>query len=186
MIYRFIFVGTIILSLCSLYLGALSPFVRGRAYISTTRALSSIKTVGEFKDQFERSLTFPSPIGKEEIVKFLGNDIISLVSRSDQPEVIARELTRFIESHLFGNNVRHLLIGGQLYFILWEGHGRNESDLMAAGRYFEEALAIGPKLPPVLFTAREFYRTSDQREKLDEVNATILRYWPNAFDETAS
>ena len=186
MIYRFVFITIIILSLCSLYLGALSPFVRGGAYIDATRSLSSINTVSEFEDQFDRSLTFPSPIGKEEIVKFLGNDILSLVSRSDQSEAVARELTQFIEPHLFKNDVRHLLVGGQLHFVLWENYGGDKNDLIVAERYFEEALAIGPKLPPILFTAREFYRTSDQREKLDEVNATILRYWPNAFDETAS
>ncbi len=186
MMYRFVFIVIIILSFCSLYLGALSPFVRGQAYISASRSLSSINTVQEFENQFERSLVFPSPIGKEEIVKFLGNDILSLVSRSDQPEAVARELTRFIEPHLFKNNVRHLLIGGQLYFVLWQNYGGNENDLATAERYFGKALAIGPKLPPVLFSIRDFYRASDQNEKADEIDALILQYWPDVNREMAS
>lgn len=180
MIRRTVFAGLLALALSSLYLGVLSPYIRAREYIKAVQALSSIRTLQEFEERFNRALLFPSPVGKEEIVKFLGNDILSIVSQPNQPEAVARALVEFIEPHLFENNVRHQLLGGQLHMVLWQRYGRKTEDFARAEAYFKAALVIGPKLPPVLFSLLDLYRKSGNDQRANEIRSVILGFWPDA------
>ncbi len=181
MIYRTLLVCGIILALTSLYFGVLSPFIRAREYIAAVRSISSVRTIQEFEDNFNRSLLFPSPIGKEEVVKFLGNDIANILFQEGQSKEIAQELVRFIEPHLFRNNVRHMLLGGQLYAVLWERYGRSEENFVKAEFYYRQALSIGPNLPPPLFALLGLYIAHGDTEQVGEMRTIILSYWPDAF-----
>lgn len=171
----------IVLAVASLIYGAYFPFVKARRYITSLNTLASVNSLESFYAHFDRVLLHPSPVGQEEAVKYLGSDISGFVARGDQPEEVARALVAYIEPHLFRNNVRHLLMGGRLYEMLWRGYDGKEEDFLKAERYYLEARAIGPKLPPVLYALHDLYGAAGQTEKRAEVRDAIIRLWPDAF-----
>ena len=65
----FIFLG-ILLAVLAIIFGSYLPFEKSRSYVRAINMLNSIKTLPEFEDVFGRALSFYSPIGQEEIVKF--------------------------------------------------------------------------------------------------------------------
>lgn len=174
----FIVIG-IILALLFIVFGSYFPFLKARLYIQTINALSSVRSVAEFEDLFKKPLTFFSPIGQEEVVKFFAGDVASNVIARDNPENVARELISFTEPYLFQDNVRHLLIGGEFYNFLWRKYGQREEDFQKALDYYQRAFAIGPKLPPVLYNLLNLYQVKGDVGKEKEIAGLILKYWPS-------
>ncbi len=175
---QFIAIFLIILAASSIYFGALLPFAKAQRYIGALNAMSSIESLEDFKRNFDNVFDFYSPIGDEEAAKFLGSTIVNIISQKEQPENISRYLVEYIEPHLFKDNVRHLIMGGQMYFILWQ-KSRNESDFIKAEEYYRKALSIGPKLPPVLYGLLDLYQAKGDQEKIREIGEIILQYWPD-------
>lgn len=171
-----------VLALAALVAGSYLPLVKARQYITSVNTLSSIKTLEDFYAHFDRVLEHPSPIGQEEAVKYLGSDIATAISFEDQPEPAARAFVSYIEPYLFARDVRHLLMGGQMYEILWRRFGAQEADLRRAEQYYLTARAIGPKLPPVLYSLHDLYGRSGEVEKRAEVRDMIVRLWPEEQD----
>lgn len=167
-----------VLAVAAIITASVMPFVKARRYITSINTLSSIKTLEDFYAHFDRVLKFPSLVGQEEAVKYLGSDIATAISFEDQPESAARAFVSYIEPHLFRENVRHLLMGGQMYEILWRRFGTQETDLRKAEEYYLVARAIGPKLPPVLYSLYDLYGRSGEVEKRAEVRDIIVHFWP--------
>lgn len=167
-----------LLALLAVYFGAYLPLVKARRYITSINTLSSINSLEAFYTHFDLLLLHPSPVGQEEAVKYLGSDIAAAISFEDQPEPIARALVTYFAPNLFESNVRHLLMGGQMYEILWRRFGRQEGDLRKAEGYYLAARAIGPKLPPVLYSLHDLYGRSGEVEKQAEVRDAIVHFWP--------
>lgn len=175
----------IILALLSIYFGSYLPFVKSRRFIKSLRTADSVKTLDQFKTHFDKVFKFYSPVGDEEVTKFLSNDIATMISQTGQSEEIARALVGYIEPYLLRNNVRHLLMGARFYSILWN-HFRKVEDVKRAEDYYLAAFKIGPKLPPVLYGMLEFYRAIGNREKYEEIARLIITYWPNGLPATES
>jgi len=173
----------IVLSFLSIYFGAYLPFKKSRLFIDSLRTANEIKSINQFKSHFDKVFNFYSPVGDEEVVKFLSSDIANAVSQIAE-ENVARELVNYIEPKLFQNNVRHLLVGAQLYSILWNKYHRPE-DAKKVEDYYLAAFRIGPKLPQVLYGLLEFYRATGNEKRLMEIGQLILSYWPHAFDKPA-
>ena len=173
----FIFFGILLAVLAIIFCSYL-PFEKSRSYVRAINMLNSIKTLPEFKDVFGRALSFYSPIGQEEIVKFFSSDTITSLVSQNNPEALSRELVSFIEPYLFKNDVRHLIIRGNLYSLLWQKY-RQEEDFVKSEEAYRAALAIGPKLPPVLYSLLDLYQAKGEGEKLKEIANTILKYWPD-------
>lgn len=185
-IKNFPIVLLIVLAVAGIVFGAYAPLSRSMRYIKALTDIASVHTVEGFGQTFLPALTHWSPIGREEVVKFLANNIIEIVSQQNQPEVVARALVEFIEPHLFGNDVRHLLLGGSLRAILWQSYGRQEIDFEKAEAYYRAASAIGPKLPPPLYGLLELYRQKGDVEKAGLVGGQIITLWPDAFQVQTS
>lgn len=166
------------LAAAALIAGVYLPIVKARRYIISINTLSSIQTLEGFYAHFDRVLEYPSPIGQEEAVKYLGSDIATAISFEDQPESAARAFVSYIEPYFFKDNVRHLLMGGQMYEILWRRFGRQGADLRKAEQYYLAARAIGPKLPPALYSLYDLYGRSGELEKRAETKDAIARLWP--------
>ncbi len=166
----------IVLALILAYFGAYLPFARGRAYVTALRAVQSIHSLGEFETLFDRPLNFYSPVGDEEVAKFLGMDILNTITRV-QPEELNRALVEYIEPYMLKNNVRHLIILGQMYSVLWREYGHKE-DYVKSEVYQRKALEIGPNLPPVLYGLLDIYQASGDDTKLKEIASKIVKYWP--------
>lgn len=171
-----VFIG-IALAILSIYFGSLLPLVKSQRYISAVSVMSSIKSLEQFKKIFDRVFDFYSPVGDEETAKFLGSSIVNIVNQKEQPENVSRYLVEYIESKLQENNVRHLIMLGQMYSVLWQKSG-NEKDSGKAEKYYQKALAIGPKLPPALYGLFDFYRTRGDQEKIRKIGERILQLWP--------
>ncbi len=168
----------IVLGILSIFFGSYLPFIKARAYVRAIDTLNTIKDVSEFERVFGNVLSLFSPTGQEEIVKFMSSDVITSVVSQNNPEELSRELVSFIEPHLFKNDVRHLIIRGNLYSLLWQKY-RQEDDFVKSEGAYRAALAIGPKLPPVLYSLLDLYRAKGDTEKLKEIGSTILKYWPS-------
>ena len=171
-----IIVILIALALFSAYFGAYLPFARGRMYIAALGAAQSTRTLDEFKKIFDRPLNFYSPIGDEEIAKFLGMDILNALVQA-RPEELNRALVEYIEPYMAKDNARHLIILGQMYSILWKEYG-HEKDYLKSEKYQRKILEIGSNLPPALYGLLEIYQMSGDDVKLKEIASEIVKYWP--------
>ncbi len=166
----------IILSAASIFLGAIQPLARAQNFILATQ--SQPTTVGELEENFRRALDYPSYVGDEETAKFLGGNIRSLVGSKDIPENISRELLIFMEPYLQKNNVRHLMMGGQMYLNMWAAY-KNQSDYDMAVKYYVQSREIAPKVYPVLFGLLSIYNAGGKVTEAKEVGSTILSIWPD-------
>src|SRR3989338_11583231 len=175
---QFLIIILIILAILSIYFGSYLPLVKARRYVAALRSNQNVKTLEDFKANFDKSFTFYSPIGDEEIAKFLSNDILSIIASQNQQEKIDRALVAYLEPYAFKNNVRHLMVMGQMYGLLWEKYGRKEEDFQKAEEYWQKAFVIGPKLPPVLYGILNLYQAKGDQEKIKEISEIILQHWP--------
>jgi len=176
--YLIVILGIIGAILAIVY-GSYLPLTKSKMYIAALRDVRHIKTVQEFEDLFNKVFDFYSPVGDEEVPKFLGTDILNLIANGQQGEQTSRALVKFIEPHLWKDNVRHLLLLGQMFASLWQNFGRQEQDFNKAESYLREAYKIGPKLPPVLYTLFDLYRANGDKNKVQEIGNQILKYWPD-------
>ncbi len=168
----------LILALLSVFSGSYLPIVKARSYIRAINMLSSVKDVPEFENVFGKALDIFSPVGQEEVVKFLSSDIVRGIVSQNNPEAVSREIVSFIEPYLFKNDVRHLITRGNLYNLLWQKYGHIE-DFAKTEEAYRAALAIGPKLPPVLYSLLDLYQAKGDFGKEKEIGNIILGYWPN-------
>ncbi len=176
---QFAIIILIILAVLSIVFGAVLPWGKSQLYIDALTDMQSGKTytTEQFESKMGNIFDFYSPIGQEEIVKFFGSDILSVVSQRDFPESASQFLVGYIEKYLFKNNVRHLIIGGVSYKYLWHRFG-SEEDFKKSEEYFKKAQSIGPKLPPVLYDLFELYRLRGDSENIKKIGEEILKYWP--------
>jgi len=177
MIKKIVIVIVIVIVLFAIYFGSYLPFVKAQRYISVISKISLIKTPKQFEEEFGKIFNFYSPIGDEETAKFAANVLINPIDDKNQPEIASRFLGEYMESKLKKDDVKHLIILGQIYESLWKKSGK-ESDFIKSEEYFRKALSIAPKLPPVLYELFNLYQLKGDTEKLKQISETILKYWP--------
>lgn len=169
-------IGIIVVLLSFVY-GAVLPFMKAGSYLVALSNLPRVRSVQEFEQNFDAMFNFYSPVGDEEVTKFLANDIVSLVNQAQQPEGVSRALVTYIEPHLQQDNPRHLLSGAQLHTILWMRYHTKEDFTKAEG-YYKQILSFGPKLPPALYGLLDLYQRAGDKDNARKVATTILTYWP--------
>lgn len=161
----------------SIIFGSYLPWAKSRLFIASLGSASSIKTINDFKSNFDKPFKFYSPVGDEETAKFLGSDILKSISKKEQSEEASRILVDYMEPYMLKNNVRHLILLGQMYSVLWQKSGKEE-DFKKAEEYYLKAMEIGPKLPPVLYGLLDLERASGNNENVKKISEIILKYWP--------
>jgi hypothetical protein len=166
----------IILAALGFYFGAVLPYLKGQSFILAQERVAYVHTVEEFKDNFDQSFNLYSPVGDEEITKFLGGNVLGIVN-DGQPEDVSRELVTYMEGHLYKDEVRHLLLLGQMYQVLWQKFGQ-DGDYQKAVGYFEMAHEIGPNLPPPLYSLFGLYGMHGDKENYQRIGNLILANWP--------
>src|ERR1051325_9184908 len=77
--YILCFAG-IILAVLAIYFGSYAPLHKAQLYIDALRQTSSVSTVKQFEDLFDPVFNFYSPIGNEEVPKFLSSDIVGILN----------------------------------------------------------------------------------------------------------
>ena len=166
----------IILAALGLYFGSLLPFLKAQSFIDADRRLANVKSVDEFKANFDVVFNFYSPVGTEEVTKFLGSNVMNIISQG-QPEEVSRQLVAYMEPHLFKDEVRHLLLLAQMYQTLWQNY-QQEADYQKAIDYLEKAHEIGPNLPPPLYKLLNLYILHKDKDNSDRIGRLILANWP--------
>ncbi len=176
---RFLVIALISLAILGLIYGSLLPFAKAKLYVRVTNNLRSglIKTLDEFKKNFDMSLDFYSPVGQEETTRFLATEIVGRMIYLDQKENISRELVNYIEPRFFQNNSRHLLLAASMYGKMFNIYDK-ENDLKKTEEYFQKLLVLNPKSPQALYSLFDIYQKKGELEKTKEIGETILKYWP--------
>ena len=159
----------------SIFMGAIQPLARAQNFIEATRAQAT--TVEELENNMRRALDYPSYVGGEEVAKFLGGNVRNYVGNEKMPEEISRELLNFIGPYMEKDNVRHLMMMGQMHIQTWATF-KKQSDYDAAVDYYVRSRKIAPKVYPVLLGLLSIYNAGGKIEEAKEVGATILSIWP--------
>lgn len=161
-----------------IYFSAYLPYAKSRVYINAVRQAQNLRSVDEFKNLFNSVFNFYSPVGEEEVVKFLSNDIAALINRPEATEDVSGLLIEYLAPRFFSNNVRHMITGARIYETLWRRWGK-EVYYSKSEDYYQKAYAIGPKLPPVLYGMLGIYYMRQDFNRAKSIAGQILTYWPN-------
>lgn len=167
----------VILAVLGLVFGSFMPYFKAKFYVRAVNNLSSVKTLEDFRKNFDTVFNFYSLIGNEEVARFLGDLIYGNLAQSNYSENIAREMVNYIEPRLVKNSIKSSLSLAGMYQILWRNHNRPE-DFSRAENYLKEALVINPKSPQALYSLFNLYSLTGQKEKTKEIGETIIKYWP--------
>jgi tetratricopeptide (TPR) repeat protein len=170
----------IIAGILSIYLGAYLPYVKSASYIYFLKT-SGEKTQGiqDLEVELDKVIMTYSPIGQEEAVRYIGNDILNVLLNVKNSEAIDRELVGYIEARVFKKEIRHILVMGEMYKVLYVKYGKQEKDYLAAENYYKEVLAMAPKFQPALYTLFDLYEISGNKSGMNEIGKQILKYWPS-------
>jgi O-antigen ligase len=170
----------ILLAVLACYFGSMLPYGKARSFIQAERNSGKIGSLKQFEDNFDPALNFKSPVGGEEIPKFLSNDVVNVLpSLSESPEV-ASALVAYIEPYMLKNDVRHLMVLAQMHYALLRFTG-DEAEFKATEDAFKKAHEIGPNLPQPMYGLLALYTNTNKKQAAAEQKNEILKLWPNAF-----
>jgi O-antigen ligase len=175
----------IVLAFMACYFGAILPYSKASAFITAEQTANQITTEKDFENHFNPALTNPSPIGGEELPKFLGGDIVNVLPSLAASPDVARSLVGYIEPYLWKDDVRHLLMIGQMHYILWRMTG-DKAEYQATEDAFLKAHNIGPKLPQPMYALTSLYQAANLADKVNSEKQQILALWPTATFATSS
>jgi len=161
-------VAGIVVVAVGLYWGALLPYRKAKAFIGSVRALQSVKTVQEVESRFQEVLDIASPVGHDETVGFVVEQLTNVI-RSRPPEEAdsqSPELTKMI------------LKMGIVYQAAWLLYA-DETYAGKAEELYLEGLKISPNRPQFLYGLFDLYASGGRRAEAIEIGKEIVRFWPN-------
>ena len=178
-------VGGSILLLLVAYYGSFLPLRKGMMFIDTMQASSQVKTIDDFEKGFSAPLDYPSPVGKEELVRNMANTVLTSLQRVSDPRGV-EEMIRFTEQEYAPITARHkgMSYNQNLYLLgLINEYGfiktAKPQYLDAATKYFEESRALGPKRPQALYGLLDVYRLRGDFLDAKKIAEQILTQWPS-------
>ena len=176
-IKQFIIIIGIILAILSIYFGSILPLQKSRSFINSISQLGLAKNIGEVKKILGSALDFYSPVGQEEIVRFIGSQMAGIINPQQQEQVM-RELVSYIEQYIFKNNSKHLLTMALSYERLFLSY-KNPEDLEKTKNYYQKVLALSQKSPQALYGLFGIYQAQKDYDNAKKISEIILKYWPN-------
>ena len=169
----------IILALFGIYEGSFRSLTKAQKYIVALGKRRQIHSVEDFEKSFQEVLQYRARVSDDEIVKFIGGDVIDLISGGQQKEEVSRRLLSFVEKYSDEEDALHLLNIGRSFHFLWINYGQKEEDFQKAEAYYTKVLERGPRLPPALYGMLDLYRAKGDAEKVLEYGNRILALWPD-------
>ena len=175
----------IILALLSLIYGVFLPFRKSQLFIQAMRQSSDATSVASYMDMFNQALDFPSPIGQAESIKFLENQIGSIVAQKPPQQVAsalvayADSISRVGEPRTHGSNyAQEIVILGNIHAVNFRNY-KAQDDYAAALALFQKGLTLSSKRPQFLYGLLQLYTDAGEEEKVKEAARAILSIWPN-------
>ncbi|RJQ29360.1 hypothetical protein C4565_02170 [Candidatus Parcubacteria bacterium] len=172
----------VILAILSIIYGALKPYKKASAYVDAVKAESA--TVQEFVNLFKYALDYPSPIGQDEMIRFVSNDISNVIAGGKNDEIVAQTLVDFlhqyadpkIESGVGMNYTQLVMMLGTIHTNMWNQYNSVE-DYDKAVTYFVRGYNINPDRPQFLIGLLELYQATGDQEKADKIQEHIKELW---------
>lgn len=172
-------------ALVALYFGAFLPLQKSQGYISTFRAFQKEPTLMGLEEGFTALFEKKSPVGQEEVLRFLGGALQPLLNK-EVPEEGVREIVRFYTDAVAKyervpnalNYSQLLLTLGGMNQTLWILYG-DKAAYQTAERLYQEGLVESLNRPQFLLALRDLYASGGEKDKLNQMVATIRGFWPN-------
>ncbi len=175
----------IILAFLSLIYGALLPLRKSQLFIQAMRQSGQSTSVAEYMRIFNRALDFYSPVGQAESIRFLENQIGSIVAQKP-PQQVADALVMYADSTSrvtepgahSSNYVQEIVILGNIHATNFRNY-KAQRDYDIALALFQKGLTLSPKRPQFLYGLLQLYTDAGEQEKAEEIAKDILSIWPS-------
>lgn len=166
--------------------GSYAPMRKSEIFISTLQGFQAepATSLQDLETRLAAPLDYSSPIGQEELVRNVANNILSFVQQSSDATTTGA-LIGFLRSYYDPILVkgRGMSFGQDVYLMgaIEETAFTRTQDpqyLVAAQQYYEEAVALGPNRPQALYGLFDVYRFEDNVASTTAVADKILSQWP--------
>jgi hypothetical protein len=166
--------------------GSYAPMRKAQEFISTLQALQTTpaSSLQDLETRLSAPLNQPSPIGQEELVRNMANNILTFVQQSQDATTTA-QLVSFLHSYYdpILASGRGMSFGQDLYLMgaIEETAFVRTGDptyLIAAQKYYEQAVSDGPNRPQAQYGLFDVYRFEGNVASATAVGQNILREWP--------
>jgi len=172
----------IIASVFSLVYGSIKPFKKAAAYVTAVK--SKAVSVDEFTNAFKKALDYPSPVGQDELVRFVSSDIMNVIAEGKNDEAVEQKLTDFIhvyadpkiKSGVGMNYTQLVMMLGTMHTYKWKQY-KKPDDFALAIQYFMQGYNINHDRPQFLIGLMDLYNSSGQKDKADAVKQHIAELW---------
>lgn len=174
----------IVLAVLSVYNGSFRVYKKANAYINAVK--SHITSVEGLEREYGKALSYKSPIGEEEVVRFYANDVVTILSSGKNPEEITGEIMKFsrtfidpqIEKTNGLNHAQLLYVMGTAYIKMWEQYQKQEYFDKVVG-YYTEGLKINDERPQFLYGLFDLYANAGKKDEAKQIGEKILSIWPD-------
>jgi len=167
--------------------GTYLPLRKAQMFIATLQSLQSspATSLSNLESRISVPLSYPSPVGQEELVRNMANSVLAFVQQGADSSSTA-ELMSFLGSYYnpildrgkgmsFGQDV---YLEGAINEIAFATTG-GQSYLASAKQWYEEAHQLGPNRPQPLYGLFDVYRASNDKADTVAVAQQILTNWPD-------
>lgn len=176
----------IIAAVIALYLGAYLPYEKASLFINALQQSSQATSLQELENDFNAALQFYSPVGQQEVERYTGNQILSILGQKGITPQVSQALADYLGQvlHLDKPSTRGLdftqefLLAANAYQIAWMGD-HSPADYALAEKYYQEGLKLSPTRPQLLYGLLQLYANGGQATQALQVAEEIHKYWPS-------
>ncbi len=172
--------------LAIMWWGSYAPMRKAEMFISTLQGLQSTpaSSLQDLENRLSAPLDAPSPIGQEELVRNMANNILSFVQRSNDASTTA-DLIAFLHGYYdpILTSGKGMSFGQDLYLMGATEEAAfvrtgNPQYLMDAQKYYETAVQLGPNRPQALYGLFDVYRFEGNVQGAVSIAQKITTLWP--------
>jgi hypothetical protein len=166
--------------------GSYAPMRKAEIFISTLQNLQATpaSSLQDLETRLAVPLDYSSPIGQEELVRNMANNILSFVQHSTDATTTA-QLIGFMHHYYdpITDQGKGMSFSQDLYLLgaIHETAFAQTHDpqyLLAAQKYFEKGVEIGPDRPQSLYGLFDVYRFEGNVASATAIGDKILSLWP--------
>jgi hypothetical protein len=166
--------------------GSYAPMRKAELFIATLQSLQTTpaSSLQDLETRLSAPLDYSSPVGQEELVRNMANNVLSFVQHSTDATTTS-QLVNFLH-HYYDPIIaqgKGMSFNQDLY-LLGAIHEtafvqtRNPQYLFAAQQYYEAGLTLGPDRPQALYGIFDVYRFEGNVASATAVGEKILTLWP--------
>ncbi len=166
--------------------GSYTPMRKAQTFIATLQSFQTqpANSLQDLEQRLAVPLDYSAPIGQEELVRNMANNVLGFVQRSGDATT-TDALISFLRSYYDPILVRGrgMSFGQDLYImgaIMETAYTRTQDPkyIVAAQDYYEEANRLGPNRPQALYGLFDVYRFQGNVASATAVAEKVLSQWP--------